>query len=92
MKARYALLLSSLALLALGHRAVAQCLTPLVPFTGQTAVPNTAWDPAVVPPTMTATITGTTVGGNNVITMGVAVTTVPVGTVIADPTFQPEPR
>ncbi|MBP7449767.1 MAG: hypothetical protein KA817_07010, partial [Flavobacteriales bacterium] len=34
---------------------------------------------------MTATITGTTVGGNNVITMGAAVTTVPVGTVITGP-------
>ena len=36
MKARYALLLSSLALVALGHRASAQCVTPTFPFTGQT--------------------------------------------------------
>jgi hypothetical protein len=82
MKARYALLLSSLALLALGHRATAQCTAA---FTGQTAVANGAWDPPVVPLTMTATITGTTVGGSNVITMGVAVTTVPIGTVITGP-------
>jgi hypothetical protein len=86
MKARYALLLSSLALLALGDRASAQCTAA---FTGQTAVLNTAWDPAVVPPTMTSTITGTTVNGSFVIAMGATVTAVPVGTLITGPNLPP---
>jgi hypothetical protein len=86
MKQLYAILLASVLLVGIRSKVDAQpCVTS---FTGQTVVPAGDWNPAVVPPNLTPTITGTTTNGSNVIAMGTVVG-LTVGAGISGPNIPP---